>query len=297
MKLPHWDAPPEALTLVRRLVFATWFLRVALKPLHQLALVPSSLFEPVGVMALVPAPLEHLLHRAAVLYALKALTLLAIALVIAGVALRPSMVAASVLMTLYASMWRGFAGHIDHESMLILFAGYLLTLFALADAWADRHGVGSPPGGPTRSGRPLTAIMIMLCLAYTMVGLFRTVRGTPEVYTSGSLTFWAFRNAYETAEPAWGWGKYVLQYPLLGRMLNGGFPFITLFEVTALTALFSRWYRYAFLAVMVPFHIVSLFVLDVFFWENMVLYVLFFELGRRAEIGHRAPEAPILAPQ
>jgi hypothetical protein len=33
---------------------------------------------------------------------------------------------------------------------------------------------------------------------------------------------------------------------------------------------------------MVPFHILSLFVLDVFFWENMVLYVLFFELGRRA---------------
>jgi hypothetical protein len=41
---------------------------------------------------------------------------------------------------------------------------------------------------------------------------------------------------------------------------------------------------------------VSLFVLDVFFWENMVLYVLFFELGRRAELGHRARE-PVFAPQ
>ena len=295
MKLPHWDAPPEALTLVRRLVFATWFLRVALKPLGQLALIPGSLFDPVGIMALVPAPLEHLLHHAAILYALKALTLLSIALVIAGVALRPSMVAASILMTLFACMWRGFAGHIDHESVLILYAGYLLTLFGLADAVADRKGERSPPGTPTRSGIPLTTIMAMLCLVYTMVGLFRTVRGTPGVYTSGSLTFWAFRNAYETAEPAWGWGKYVLQYPWLGHMLNGGFPVITLFELTALTALFSRWYRYAFLAVMVPFHVLSLFVLDVFFWENMVLYVLFFELGRRSELGQRAREEPILA--
>jgi uncharacterized membrane protein YphA (DoxX/SURF4 family) len=291
VKLPHWDAPPEALTLVRRLVFATWFLRVAFKPLDQLALIPSSLFQPVGIMALVPSPIEHLLHTAAVLYAVKLLTLLAIALVIAGVALRPSMVAASVLMTVFTCLWRGFAGHMDHESVLILFAGYLLTLFALADAWADRKGEPTPPGGPTRSGIPLTAILFMLCLVYTMVAIFRTVRGTPDVYTSGSLAFWALRNAYETAEPAWGWGKYVLQYPWLGHMLNGGFPIITLFEITAFTALFSRWYRYAFLSVMVPFHILSLFVLDVFFWENMVLYVLFFELGRRAR------QEPSLAPR
>ena len=289
MKLPHWDATPGALTLVRRLVFGTWFIRVAFKPLEQLALIPGSLFEPVGLMAVLPAPLEHLLHSVAFLYALKGVTLLAFALVIAGVALRPMMVVSCVLMTIFASLWRGFAGHIDHESILILYAGFLLTLFALADAWAERKGVPEVPGGPTRAGIPLTAILATLCLVYTMVGIFRTVRGTPDVFTTNSLTFWALRNAYETAEPAWGWGKYVIQYPWLGRMLDGGFPVITLFELTALTALFSRWYRYAFLLVMVPFHILSLFVLDVFFWENMVLYVLFFELSRRSTAAEGSP--------
>jgi hypothetical protein len=281
MKLPHWDATPEALRLVRRLVFATWFLRVAFKPLEQLALIPASLFEPVGPMALLPASIEHLLHGAAFLYALKAATLLSFALVIAGVALRPMMVVSCVLMTIFACLWRGFAGHIDHESILVLFAGYILTLFELADAWADRRGEPSAPGAPTRAGIPLTTILIVLCLAYTMVGIFRLVRGAPAVFTTNSLTFWALRNAYETAEPAWGWGKYVVEYPWVGRLLNGGFPIITLFELTALAALFSRRYRYVFLLVMVPFHLLSLFVLDVFFWENMVLYVLFFELGRR----------------
>ncbi len=281
MRLPHWDASPDALRLVRRLVFATWFLRVAFKPLEQLALIPASLLQPVGPLALLPAPLEQLLHAAPFLYALKAATLLAFALVIAGVALRPMMVASCVLMTVFACLWRSFAGHMDHESVLILFAGYLLTSFELADARAERNGEVPAPGAPTRAGIPLTAILAVVCLAYTMVGVFRTVRGTPEVFTTNSLTFWALRNAYETAEPAWGWGKYVLQYPWLGRMLDGGFPVITLFELTALTALFSRWYRYTFLLVMLPFHVLSLFVLDVFFWENMVLYVLFFEFGRR----------------
>jgi hypothetical protein len=288
MKLPHWDATPEALRLVRRLVFATWFVRVAFKPLDQLALIPSSLFEPVGPMALLPASVEHLLHGAVFLSALKAATLLSCTLVIAGVALRPMMVASCVLMTVFACLWRGFAGHIDHESVLILFAGYLLTLFELADAWADRRGEQPAPGAPTRAGIPLTTILVVLCLAYTMVGIFRAVRGAPAVFTTNSLTFWALRNAYETAEPAWGWGKYVVQYPWIGRLLNGGFPIITLFELTALAALFSRSYRYVFLLVMVPFHLLSLFVLDVFFWENMVLYVLFFELGRRGLQGERS---------
>lgn len=290
MKLMHWDATPADLRLVRRLVFATWFIRVAFKPLEQLALIPVSLYEPVGPLALLPASLEHLLHGAAFLYALKAATLLAFALVIAGVALRPMMVASCVLMTLFACLWRGFAGHIDHESVLILYAGYVLTLFELADAWAERRGEPTAPGGPSRAGLPLTAILFTLCLAYTMVAVFRMLRGAPTVFTTNSLTFWALRNAYETAEPAWGWGKYVVQYPWLGWMLNGGFPVITLFELTALAALFSRWYRYTFLLMMVPFHLLSLFVLDVFFWENMVLYVLFFELGRRALKGAAPPE-------
>jgi hypothetical protein len=290
MRLLHYDASPRELRLVRILVFGVWFLRVAFKPLDQLALIPASLYEPVGLLALLPPSVEALLHSAVFLLGLKAATLLSLGLVITGVALRPAMVAACVLMTLFSSLWRGFAGHIDHESILILFAGYLLTLFAFADARADAKGEPVPPDAPTRAGIALTSMLAVLCLVYTMVGVYRTVRGTPGIYLSDSLHFWALRNAYETIDPAWGFGKYVADYPVLSQMLRAGFPVITLFELTATFALFSRWYRYAFLAVMIPFHLLSLFVLDVFFWENMVLYVLFFELGRRPqEVGSAPP--------
>lgn len=283
MKLLHHDAPPGALRLVRILVFGVWFLRVAFKPLHDLTLIPASLYQPVGFLALLPPPVEALLHDALFLHGLKAAALISFALVIAGVALRPTMVAACLLMTLFTSLWRGFAGHIDHESILILYAGYLLALFSFADARAAAKGERIAPGGPTPAGIQLLAIVAVLCFVYTMVGVFRTLRGTPEIYTSDSLTFWALRNSYETADPTGHFGRYVVDYPLLGQMLRSGFPVITLFEVTAFLALFSRWYRYAFLAVMVPFHLLSLFVLDVFFWENMVLYVLFFELSRHPQ--------------
>jgi hypothetical protein len=286
VKLIHHDASLGALRLVRILVFSVWFLRVAFKPLHELALIPGSLSEPAGLLALLPPSVEAMLHGAGFLYALKAAALLSFALVIAGVALRPSMVAACVLMTLFSSLWRGFAGHIDHESILVLYAGYLMTLFAFADRRAEAKGERIAPGGPTPAGIQLTTILAVLCFVYTMVGVFRTVRGTPGVYTGDSMVFWALRNSYDTADPTGHFGRYVTDYPWLGQMLKAGYPVITLFEVSSFLVLFSRWYRYAFLAVMIPFHLLSLFVLNVFFWENMVLYVLFFELGR----GPREPE-------
>jgi hypothetical protein len=280
MKLLHHDAPPSALKLVRIIVFSVWFLRVAFKPLHDLVYVPSSLYEPVGPLRLLPPSTEMLLHNATFLTALKIVTLVFIALVIAGVALRFTMVAACLTATLFASLWRGFAGHIDHESVLILYAGYLMTIFLFADRRAEAKGEPRSPGAPTPAGVQLLSILAVLCFVYTMVGVFRTVRGTPGVYTSDSLMFWALRNAYETVDPTGHFGKYVIDYPILGQALRAGYPVITLFELTAFAALFSRWYRYAFLVVMVPFHILSLFVLDVFFWENMALYVLFFDLSR-----------------
>jgi hypothetical protein len=283
MKLLHHDAPASALRPLRIIVFAVWFIRVAFKPLHQLALIPDSLYHPVGLLALLPSSVEALLRGAVVLQALQAAALLSFALVIAGIALRPMMVVSCVLMTLFASLWRGFAGHIDHESILILLAGYLLTLFAFADTRVAWKGERYVPGGPTRAGIQLTTILAVLLLVYTVVGVYRTVRGTPAVYTTDSLTFWALRNSYETANPTGHFGRYVIDYPWMGTMLSSGFPVVTLVELTAMLALFSRWYRYLFLAVMVPFHVLSLFVLDVFFWENMALYVLFFELWYRPD--------------
>jgi hypothetical protein len=283
MRLIHENAPPSALRVLRIVVFGTWFARVAFKPLQELSVVPPSLEERVSIMRLVPHALVPLVHSSAFLYGLKAATLISFALVIAGVALRPMMVLSCILMTVFAAHWRGFAGHIDHESILILLAGILLTCFALADKRLESKGQAWPTGPevPTQSGVPMTAVLALLCLVYTMVGVYRVVHGSPEIWTNHSLTFWALRNAYETVEPMAGWGKFVITYPWMAKMLELGFPVITLFELTAFAALFSKWYRWSFLLVMVPFHLLSLFVLDVFFWENMMLYILFFEFWRR----------------
>jgi hypothetical protein len=291
MRMIHENAPPSALRVLRIVVFGTWFARVAFKPLQDLAVVSPSLEERVSVMRLVPHAMIPLVHSTAFLYGLKAATLLCFALVIAGVALRPMMVLSCILMTVFAAHWRGFAGHIDHESILILLAGILMTCFTLADKRLESKGQTWPtgPGVPTQAGVQMTAVLALLALVYTMVGVYRVVHGSPEIWTTHSLTFWALRNAYETVEPMAGWGKFVITYPWLAKMLELGFPVVTFFELTSFAILFSRWYRYAFLLMMVPFHMLSLFVLDVFFWENMMLYVLMFTFWYRPVAGTDSP--------
>jgi hypothetical protein len=272
-------------------VFGTWFARVAFKPLQQLAVVAPSLEERVSVMRLVPHGMIPMVHNTAFLYGLKAAALLSFALVIAGVWLRPMMVLSCILMTIFAAHWRGFAGHIDHESILILLAGVLMTGLTLADKRLESKGESWPagPGVPTQSGVQMTAVLALLAMVYTMVGVYRIVHGSPEIWTTHSLTFWALRNAYETVEPMAGWGKFVITYPWLAKMLELGFPAVTFFELTSFAVLFSRWYRYAFLLMMVPFHLLSLFVLDVFFWENMMLYILMFTFWYRPVGGSDSP--------
>lgn len=127
-------------------------------------------------------------------------------------------------------------------------------------------------------GIPLVAAFTALCLTYTFVGLYRIVHGGIDVFSSGSITFWALRDSYQVLNPAWGFGRLLLEYPLLEKMLILGFPVITVFEVLAPICLFSRFFRYVFLLAMIPFHFLSWLFMEVFFWENLVLFVLFFDI-------------------
>jgi uncharacterized membrane protein len=65
-----------------------------------------------------------------------------------------------------------------------------------------------------------------------------------------------------------------LLYPAAGAVLNAGFVVVTVLEVLAPLCLFSRRFRLLWLGVMVPFHVATLFLMKIFFWQNLILLVL-----------------------
>jgi hypothetical protein len=53
----------------------------------------------------------------------------------------------------------------------------------------------------------------------------------------------------------------------------------TLFELGSAGVLFSRVFRRVWLVVIVSFHFVTLFAMNIFFWENLLLVLVIFGWG------------------
>jgi len=237
---------------------------------------PRSLYEPVGFLSALPEPMAEFMLGRTFLLSLRLLTVVttAVAALSRGGAACALLACASV--TLFEGIVRGFGGHVSHHDLVLLYVAYGLALFRAA----DRLVPSDTRPGVTLSGIPLVATAALLCLTYSFTGMFRLLRGGTELFASGSLTFWALRNSYQYITPVWGLGRYLPELPLMNAFLNLGYPVVTLFEVLAPVCLWSRRFRYVFVAVMIPFHLLSWVFLEIFFWESLLLYVLFLDLPR-----------------
>jgi hypothetical protein len=76
-------------------------------------------------------------------------------------------------------------------------------------------------------------------------------------------------------------GWHVPEWPLVALMLKAGFPFITLFEILAPLCLAWPRFRWVFIPFMLSFHLLSLVVMNIFFFDDMILYLLLVDWSRR----------------
>ena len=267
------------LRAIRIVVFGLWLVKTILTPVDSLGWLPLSLFQPVGFLAALPDAALRFLVQSASLYWLKVAVIVALALALVGRTRNVAAVAACLLITLQQGIIRGFSGHVHHSDLVLLYAGYLLALFPIADRLTRK---------PASTERVLVgAILALLCLSYTLTGTYRLIHGGADTFGEGSATFWALRNSYQLAHPTWGLGKLLLPHPALTHVLNASFPIVTLFESAGIIALISRPFRWTFIAVVIGMHLLSWLFLEVFFWENLFLLAFFVEPpARRAAIGN-----------
>jgi hypothetical protein len=121
----------------------------------------------------------------------------------------------------------------------------------------------------------------MLCLSYCLVGLNRTVAGGISVFTSDTMEIWCIdaglRGYYFNTNIGW----HIPEWPAVVFLLRGGLPFITLFEITAPLCLAVPHYRWIFIPVMFSFHLMSLVFMNIFFFDDMLLYLLLIDWSRK----------------
>jgi hypothetical protein len=290
LELLHEQAGPRLLRLTRLGIFALWIFKLLLDPLWRLAELPRDLFQPIGILTLLPtAALDHLLTPTG-LTALLLVTLIVLTIGLTNRAFPLISTLAAILLTAYSCLIRGF-GPAVHTDTVALFAVYVLAGFSVADFFTGRDGSPLPsvegregtraPTANAWSSYPLFTIVALLCLSYALVGFNRMVRGGLPVFTGDTMEVWAIDASLRAYYFNTNIGWHIPEWPWIVFMLKAGLPVITLFEMTAPLCLVSSHYRWVFIPVMFSFHLLSLVVMNIFFFDDMLLYLLLIDWSRR----------------
>lgn len=287
MKLIHADATAQGLRTLWCYVYGLWFLIVLADPLAVLSDLPMSTFKPAGLLLrALPDSLEPWLLTGAFLYCLKFATALLLLLAVLNVWMKTTSVLSCFLLTVYQGIVRGF-GYVDHAELALLFAAYFLSLFAVADALVQANSGEAtnsrvdPDSKVNPNSIPFVAILAFLLFSYVFTGVHRLAHGGLEVFGSDTLKAWIVMDQHMLHQLFFSWNlaEWVLEHPRIMWILEIAFPFQLLVEILAPLCLVSRRFRYLFLLVMVPFHLLSWLFLKILFWENLLLYSLLSEGG------------------
>jgi hypothetical protein len=278
VELIHAQAGPRLLRLARIGIFALWIVKLLLDPIWRLALLPRELYLPTGILSWLSPSAADTLFTSYGLAALWACTLGVLVIALTNIAFPIVATAAAIVLSAWSSVDRAF-GPAVHTDIALLLAVYALAGVAWADWLATKFGHAKPK--QSWSAYPLVTIVAMLTLTYCLVGLNRTVAGGISVFTGNTMEVWAIdaslRGYYFNTNVGW----HLPEWPWAVFMLRGGLPVVTFFEITAPLCLALPRYRWIFIPFMLSFHLLSLVFMNIFFFDDMLLYLLLVDWSRK----------------
>jgi len=251
-------------------VFGMWIGDLLKDPSTELTQIPLAYYQPVGVLRWLPTSFWETALSAPALqiwwWVLAALLLLSAAGVpfYRGVAL-----VTCVLLTFYQGVIFGFTS-VTHGPIAALYIAWILAVFPSADAFSLRRSPKLSPSNHVYQAAILTATALLLA-TYMLVGVRRVVEGGTDIFLDGSILRFLARNSVGPDHLQGSLGLRVLEYPGLSMVFEVGFVIVTLFEILSLLCLSSKWFRRSWLAVMLPFHVLSWPLLQLLFMHNILL--------------------------
>jgi len=276
MTVLHENASLRSMAIVRCSLFGLWAVKLLFDPLEGLAELPVNLFDPPAPLRFLPHSFYPLLLSTGALLTFRLLTVVALSAAALGRGFLWTAPLCCLLLTGHQSLVRGF-GHLNHSELVPLLALYVMTICA----WADRLERVQRPA------YPLIGIVLLMCLSYALVGTNRLVRNGFRFFLTPAIEIHVLDTSTRLTYFEFGLGPLLLDYPATRWLLRFGFAATTAAEILAPLCLVSRWFRTAFLLVMVPFLVLSLLALNIGFIENLLLMALVaFDLGdRRSTLG------------
>jgi hypothetical protein len=282
----HEGASAERLAAARIVVFGAWLVVLLRTPPAPLTELPSSLVVAPGLAGAIPG-VDAVLGSATALRALWLLAVLGSVLCVVGVRPWRGLATPTVLLLVWHDIaMKSLGGYVNHAQIAILLAAAVLALSPAADAVSPGRRRAEHGGDRWRYGGPLALMAFLLALAYTLIGLRRLVWGGWTLFTDGSVARWVVARSLEYDNLyRFRVGVELADVPAIAWLLAVGMLIVTVLEALSLLALRSTRFRRVWLLVVAPFHVSTLVLMNIFFWENLLLLAVLFVAPRRATRG------------
>jgi hypothetical protein len=276
VRLIHSDASAETLGFLRIWVFGIAAARVVRMPLEELGRLPSSGFQPFGILRLVPDGVWDGVLSPAPLAALKVGLLIVLLAAAAGVAPRTSTALGALGLMVAEGVARGYGGYVNHAQLPLIFVAMIVAASPSGDAlalWNRRRGTRKPEAYQFA----LFAAALVVSASFWFIGSHRMSHGAPEIFTSNSLAEWILWWNLHFSDPAATLGVQAISNPLGAALLKFSFPLITLLEISAPLCLFSRRFRLFFLPAILATQLGIYLLMTINFVDQALLYLLFID--------------------
>jgi hypothetical protein len=144
--------------------------------------------------------------------------------------------------------------------------------------------------GRERDAAALISIAaLILVVPYTFIGVNRLVVGGVQVLIDDTILGYIHQSSTRYSYFGFSAFSNLIWAPAVAVLFKIGFIVTTCFETCSAGILLSNRFRTAWVATMVVFHFTTLFTMNIFFWENLILILAVFG---RASLVHPAGIPP-----
>ena len=278
-----------ALGVARSIVHGTFLISVLATDFSALGALPVTIMRPTGVMKFVPWSFYDQLLTPTGIIVLKIAMVLSLLLSTAGFLTSISTKTSFLLVLFYQGFLRSF-GHFNHDEMLGVYCLAVLAFTPCGDNFSLDHWLRR-----TEKDRPLWAyaypillMQLLMAWVYFSSALIK-LRVAGWKYLSvdnlpALAIFHSLDNLHDTHF------KLAFWLPQIRSYLPYAVGLVLLWELLFPVAVFWRRARWWILGAGVVFHFSTLFVMNIFFPHQLVLYLLFIDwdaVARRANVPSR----------
>ncbi|MFN2529824.1 MAG: hypothetical protein ABR555_00855 [Pyrinomonadaceae bacterium] len=276
-------ATAHRLGVVRSLVSLTFLVSLLATSFTALGRLPVTILRPVGLMKLVPWNWYDVLLTPAGMIGFKWLTVMSLLFATVGCFTRFSTSLAFLSVLFYEGIVRSF-GHYNHDEMVGVYYLFILAAspcgdnFSL-DHWLGRRYAWKPPFAYSY---PILLTQLLLGWIYFSSALVKLRVAGFKYLSPDNLPSLAIYHSLDNLHDTHF--KIAFWLPHVRQILPVVVAVVLIWELVFPLAIFFRKIRWWILGFGIVFHLATLFVMNIFFPYQLLMYLVFVDWDRVSEI-------------